>query len=68
MITLPGVKEKKTGSEFIELHVQESQADSLMSARDRAEESRRKSRENERQKSKKKIHEVRVSFSDIHMF
>lgn len=31
VITLPGTKDKKSTSEFIELHIQESQVDSLMS-------------------------------------
>ncbi len=63
VITLPGAKEKKPGSEFIELYIQESQVDSLISSRDPADEGKRNDKEPEKQRSsqRKGRHDVQVS-------
>ncbi len=73
MITLPGTKEKKASSEFIELHIRESQGESLISGDTAEGEIVDKSRRSDRVRSerdgqrsrlttKKRSHNVQVSF------
>ena len=73
VVKLPGGKEKKSTNDVIELHIQESQADSLMSHEREGEvpkshdDGRRSERDKEGQRSRltlrKKTHRVQVSLS-----